>query len=331
MGIENEDYHELIHSSKLLLDFINEKLKGSIDNLLTFDFLQLEYDKKYGSENNFDPDDTKIAKAIYYLTWRSSLPELELKEIGTGLKYRGDTLNTFNTLFGKFLERAITIFDNELNSLYHILNFKTKCYTIGNFILLPNYKFSEQSTKRNNKLKTINIYRGDFRGWKDYFHNFLNELEKMFQNKSNILKDFKEKNIFYFKENRINTMEKFKAVNYLDLYFSNEGLLLNDIFDDGMKTFCSKNYSSFKNFSYYYISKVNEITKDRSQKILVQLKKNISENSKEYLLNHKSELEEVNKLIKINNITEYEGDKRKLQRQKTVELLFELKRVVEDC
>ena len=56
-----------------LKDFISEKLDGDIENFKQYNFLLLENDKKFGrcSEfgTGFDPDDTEIARAVYYLLW----------------------------------------------------------------------------------------------------------------------------------------------------------------------------------------------------------------------------------------------------------------------
>ena len=84
---------------KLIRSFIDEKLDGNIENFLNYDLDQLENDEKYGG---FDPDNSKIANAIYVVLWGDKIPDLNYDALGTS--YRGDILNSFNTLMGRSTE-----------------------------------------------------------------------------------------------------------------------------------------------------------------------------------------------------------------------------------
>ena len=159
----------------LVNDFVDDYLHGDFDALINFDFAFLEDDKIYGcNARSFDCDDTNLTRALCFLLWGDAFPCLSLSDIGTGKKYRGDTINTFNTVLGTYLPekqtskgvlkseappeiRSIT---NQFHSVYH---------TIGNFILLPNV--AETDTKR---AYTLNTYRGV--AYKDYFDLFLQQL-----------------------------------------------------------------------------------------------------------------------------------------------------------
>lgn len=74
---------------KLIRSFIDEKLDGNIENFLNYDLDQLENDEKYGG---FDPDNSKIANAIYVVLWGDKIPDLNYDALGKS--YRGDILNS---------------------------------------------------------------------------------------------------------------------------------------------------------------------------------------------------------------------------------------------
>ena len=124
---------DLFQCYNLLKDFISEKLDGDIENFKNYNFLLLENDKKFGrcseSGNGFDPDDTEIARAVYYLLFSNKVHDTDLdfsfSDIGTHKKYRGDTLNTFNTLFGEKLERAVKYSNNDMTFIKEVEQWET--------------------------------------------------------------------------------------------------------------------------------------------------------------------------------------------------------------
>ena len=156
-----------VNCKTLLKEFIEEKLHGKLDNLKNYSFFQM-YDEnniKYGFNFYpedvwlFDPDSSIIANAIYYLVWKDKLPGLSYEQIGQN--YRGDTLNTFKTLFGRDYYKAKETVPNDIDFYKHIEKFKNIYLTIGNFSLLPN-----EVPKGLIKKSSINCYRG--KKWKDY-------------------------------------------------------------------------------------------------------------------------------------------------------------------
>lgn len=93
-----------IKSTKLVKQFISDKLKNNIENLKTYDFSELRKDAKYGCQSSyFRAADTEIAKAIFCLVWGEDFPNVNLDTIGEGKTYVGAELNSFNTLFSKDL------------------------------------------------------------------------------------------------------------------------------------------------------------------------------------------------------------------------------------
>ena len=82
---------------RFLNEFINEKLSGNIDDLNYF--------------NNQILKDTL---------------NLKYDDIGTGKKYRGDTLYTFNTYFGTDMQCAKDLSDNNGNFLSKVREFNKK-------------------------------------------------------------------------------------------------------------------------------------------------------------------------------------------------------------
>ena len=168
----------------LLLDFIREKLDGKLDNIRTFDIKTLRDDGKFGCPGRyFDCDDTEIMRAIYVVLWEDVLPELSMDTLGNAGKYRGDTMNSFHTMFGREIPERPGFYaglekyhpSEELRE--RVREFGTKhCSTIGNFVVLPNLYVKET---------TLNFYRGTNQ-WHDFFDRFLIQLE-------NVLCDGKEK------------------------------------------------------------------------------------------------------------------------------------------
>ena len=78
-----------------------------MNNLIVYrELSSLENDEKYGQqpENDFDADDCQLSRAIYVVVWGDRMPYLNMLSIGRGRSYRGDTMNTFNTIFGREIE-----------------------------------------------------------------------------------------------------------------------------------------------------------------------------------------------------------------------------------
>lgn len=94
-----------------LIEFKNKYLHGNIDELADFSFWDIntnagEYfsgNKRVQPEEYFDGDRTKIVYTIQYLLLDGSgIPNFS--HDAPGRQYTGDTINTFNSLFGKTSE-----------------------------------------------------------------------------------------------------------------------------------------------------------------------------------------------------------------------------------
>ena len=171
LAVAHEDARELVRS------FVAERLDGELDRLKDFDLSTLEDDKKYGQQSghNFDADDCLLARAIYVLVWGDVFPYLNMLSVGSGQAYRGDTMNTFNTMFGREMpERpscywGLESFHPDENMRVLARRFHNLVPTIGNYVVLPNY------ADRNGK--TLNTYRGCHLQWRDFFDQFMVALE----------------------------------------------------------------------------------------------------------------------------------------------------------
>lgn len=154
------------------------------------------------------------------MLWGESFPDLTLYEIGPGKKYRGDTLNTFNRVFGKFVAEQNTwggvIKSNASDNLREsVKKFHTSYHLIGNYILLPNV--AESNKKR---AFTLNTYRGT--AYKDYFDLFLIQLANCLTscNGDRRLTNLIERNDFFFSWLKANGgLSYFKDLCWLDDYF----------------------------------------------------------------------------------------------------------------
>lgn len=259
---------QTIQEAKLFLsNFLND-YNLTLEDLPTFDFLNLENDFVYGCPGrNFDCDDTNLARVIFYMVW-NDLPEMDLIEIGTGKKYRGDTLNTFNTVFSKDLSRAELLSDNNIQFLNEAESFRSKCYSLGNFSVLPN----KSIPFFNNKSTTINLYRGNWFGWKDFYDKFLYELNLCLCNSNDanaVLDELVNENSFYF--NFYNTIEKFINVNFLNFYAEENTYQIKELFDVNFHLW-KKNSDKYINFARNYMDISGTIIDERSIKIYKKLK-----------------------------------------------------------
>ena len=157
-----------MNPKELVAQFIEEKLEGDICRLATFPLGNLRNDKVYGCPGrNFDSDDTELMRAIYCLVFGEVWKNLSMDNLGDG-KLRGDTLNTYNTLFSQpWNEKFAAIWnpDDELKA--KMKEFQTTCYTIGNMAVLPDRRIGEWS---------INKHRGCHNEWHDYEDRFLEAL-----------------------------------------------------------------------------------------------------------------------------------------------------------
>lgn len=197
-----EEYRKLDiykRSVELIKNFTDDVLEGDINRLAFFCLGDLEHDRcrsmyeKYvmpddlsrGKQSNikwsFDPDDTALARACYCVLWGHLFHIGEDDEHFIGSRtnnrdisapYRGDTMNTFNTVLGKpfaNIPHRIKMYGLEkyTDIMAQVWTFYRTYHMIGNMILLPNRGEGGSNDGINNK-------RADYKyGLRDYFDLFL--------------------------------------------------------------------------------------------------------------------------------------------------------------
>ncbi|NCA81388.1 MAG: hypothetical protein EOM72_01390 [Opitutae bacterium] len=158
----------------LVRKFVAEELHGNPDDLADVDLATLEGHPLYGAPGRtFDTDDCNLVRALFDVLYADALPGLALPALGTGRAYRGDTLNTFHTLFGRpipgqpgrfaGLERHEPSDDLRARAAA----FHRTYHTLGNLAPLPNRSLGRL---------TFNTYRGTHAEWRDAFPAFLQNL-----------------------------------------------------------------------------------------------------------------------------------------------------------
>jgi hypothetical protein len=167
---------EHLSSAQLVTEFIEEMLSGEIRNFKTFDLKRLRFNEKYGSPGRpFDCDDTELMRGIYILLWGDIFPGMHQNNFGFLKQYRGDTVNSFHTMFGRPIPERPGFFNgvekyapsDELREQVRI--FSNCCNLLGNYVVLPNLSACRT---------TLNCYRGT-NEWRDFFDRFLIELYKV--------------------------------------------------------------------------------------------------------------------------------------------------------
>ncbi|MEW4328840.1 hypothetical protein Q0N12_19475 [Rossellomorea marisflavi] len=259
---------------ELLLTFLDEKWKGDTQPLSTFDFSSLKGNKKYGCRGRkFDCDDTDLARAIYYLVWGDLLPYLTLDTLKRKW-YRGDTLNSFHTMFGKEVTSdgsqkrfwGVEKYFPDLALKKSVERFHQTYHTIGNFVPLPNKKLGSQ---------TFNTYRGVKYG--DYFDLFLKRLEHWFLNEEGLDDDKVEsliqENSFYldrFERNK-DGFKSFCEVNYFTDYLTEEWNVNHGVIAHSRWWHGNLTKETYSVEAYTYMEYSSAIIESRANKIIEKL------------------------------------------------------------
>ena len=292
---------------ELVKSFIAEKLNGNIWNFLNYDLDLLENDEKYGG---YDPDNSKIANAIYFLLWGDEVPNLTFDELGKS--YRGDTLNSFHTLMGHPTEDFTNFLgiqkytDNE-KIIAMAKEFHKKYHTIGNMMVLPN-----NSLEVNGKNYTLNTARS-LSPWYDYFDKFLLEIKQALTN-PNLIFDEKstkflierlvgENSDFFEKYFQLGTMEKFEdfiRTFYLEKYADTTTLEIPQIFSPHAYHW-NNTYSKeeYEQYVISYIRKATEIIEYRCSRMIEDLNTILKEDNSSSEFNFKKILKKSNPKNKI--------------------------------
>jgi hypothetical protein len=168
---------------KLIKDFIHEYLHDNLDEIIDFRLYDLREDEKYGCPNRkFDSDDTNLMRAIYCVLFSDAWQGLTMDTL-EDYTFRGDTMNTYNTMFGRpcndSLHPGLDKFSPSKELISKVEYFQNYvCGTIGNMCVLPNI-----GQKYNGEYETMNTYRGCHYIWHDFFDQFLVALESVLEKK----------------------------------------------------------------------------------------------------------------------------------------------------
>ena len=288
----NETRNDFEICKTIVIDFIAEKLNDDINNLKYFDILQLKYDIKYGCDNpkDFDCDTAKIVNAIIILVWSDYFQEFNLNSVGRFKDYRGDTMNSFKTMFGntlignQFIGDKNGTYTTDLMLLNDIEDFYHKYHTIGNVIVLPDNGRIDVSRKNfitsilQTKPESINNYRGMHNpGFSDYFDTFLFELENIFLDKQKydigLSALFTKKNYYFEKFPKSKTgFLKFCNINFLQDYLNDDDSTNNNIFNHYIYR---KNITNYAKDAKSYIKTSTTIINNRADIIIKILQKKL--------------------------------------------------------
>lgn len=209
-------YQEFIRSK--ILSFADKYLDGNLEAFISFPLTRLKGDREFGCPGrSFDADDTEIMRYVYAAIFAEIWPGMSIENLKNG-EFRGDTLNTFNTMFGQPTQESehpgLDKFNPSEELKAKVVDFHHNYHTIGNMIVLPNLRLNG---------KSINTYRGCKAQWRDFFDRFLPELKTV------LVSDGGD-----------DTLLKLVAINHVHfaLYKSTEGfnslvdgLFLNDYLD----------------------------------------------------------------------------------------------------
>lgn len=195
-----------IIAAEKVLRFAAKYLAGNLDNIVTFPLAKLWNDSEFGcpGRERFDSDDTELMRAIYILIFSDLWPGLTFEAL-SNYEYRGDTLNTYNTLFGspykqynhsKSKHPGLDKFNPTDEFSRKTIDFRFNVYSrIGNMAVLPNRRLGDE---------TINRYRG-CNHTHDFFDRFLVDLKAILINEGKIdgkLLDLINLNDHYFESLR---------------------------------------------------------------------------------------------------------------------------------
>lgn len=222
--------------------FADKYLDGNIDDIVSFPLSRLYCDKEFGCPNDrrFDFDDTNLMRAIYVLIFSDFWPGLTFDSL-ENYAYRGDTMNTYNTMFGKpdyskcIMHPGLDRFNpsNELKE--KVVDFRLNRYNlIGNMVVLPNVEFESE---------TINRYRG-CNHTHDFFDRFLLDFKAVLTKNPEA-----DEKLCHLVD--VNT-------EYLDKYFSENGfkkLTTNLFFEDYLDS--NGNPEVLSKGFYYWIKGVS--------------------------------------------------------------------------
>ena len=277
-----KDYKKAID---ILCDFISEALSGDINGLKNNDITLLIRRVDNGKKQNVyfgdinDPDMYYITRAIYIVVWGYvfNLDFDNLGQWGRIIKhpFRGDTMNSFNSVFGKemIIAKRYCLSDDLIKKImeyYHLY------HSIGNFIVIPN------------KLN-LNSKRANYCTLQDFFDSFLGAMyQYKHPEESTVYRDFCNELEVVFKEN--DAIEKLSFNDYVNEFYLKSYIrdekpydVFNVPLDIRKKEYIGRNRRSksfYTNDEYIsmtsnYLNEAEKIIKNRADSIVERLNEEI--------------------------------------------------------
>lgn len=251
---------------KFILEFLDDqfgkdlKLEEKLKKFREFSFWDITDKQRYRNKrNDADGDCTNLAYAIAWCLWgddiRKCVENYTFEDLLIGKDFSGDTICTWNTLFND--SRIFFLLEFSEIQLKQIQRFFKLYQSIGNFYLLP-----KETVKFNSKNVSLNSYRGDYKGFKDYFDTFRDALIKKNDNTINSLID---KNNFFF--NTDNSWEKLKET--FDLQAAEKIRFKNHFKHSEF----IQNQADYREHILEYTEKSIKMIEDRSKAIIEKLAK----------------------------------------------------------
>lgn len=148
---EMDMYHKKIEKEKVekaydtyalnkLKKFVAERLDGEIKKLKDFDFYTLREDTEFGDERvSVVGLDSILMKSVLTLAFADTYPDFTYESMDKH-KYKPDTINITNTIFGINFEdyyKALETYDAPAELRERVVRFGKKVHTIGNIMVLP--------------------------------------------------------------------------------------------------------------------------------------------------------------------------------------------------
>ena len=148
---EMDMYHKKIEKEKVekaydtyalnkLKKFVAERLDGDIKKLKDFDFYTLREDTEFGDERvSVVGLDSILMKSVLTLAFADTYPDFTYESMDKH-KYKPDTINITNTIFGINFEdyyKALETYDAPAELRERVVRFGKKVHTIGNIMVLP--------------------------------------------------------------------------------------------------------------------------------------------------------------------------------------------------
>ena len=156
-----DQYHKKIEKEKVekacdtyalnkLKKFVAERLDGDIKKLKDLDFYTLREDMEFGDERvSVGGLESILVKSILTLAFADTYPDFTYESMDKH-KYKPDTINITNTIFGINFEdyyKALETYDAPTELRERVGRFGKKVHTIGNIMVLPSGLTLMRNTK----------------------------------------------------------------------------------------------------------------------------------------------------------------------------------------